>query len=108
MSGGTYDYFYGKLEDLIPNIREDGGCSAASPAMRRAFKSHLWEIAAALRAIEWNDSGDGDNAERDLLFKILGATRPLEEAIKHAVKARNELHAEIERASAVLAPKEAP
>jgi hypothetical protein len=49
-------------------------------AMRRAFSEHLVLVSRALRAIEWNDSGDGDPGEEDAiracLFKAVNKTQP--------------------------------
>ena len=33
---------------------------AEDSVLRRAMRKHLNKVAAALHAIEWNDSGDGD------------------------------------------------
>ena len=75
MSGGAYDYAFGKVTEVAEQISEKGDCHAAPPHLRRAFKEHLRKIADVLRAIEWNDSGDGDQDEEDLLREILGPGR---------------------------------
>jgi hypothetical protein len=75
MSGGAYDYAFGKVTEVAEQIVEKGDCSAAPPHLRKAFKAHLRKIADALKAIEWNDSGDGDQDEEDLLREILGPGR---------------------------------
>ena len=66
MSGGSMNYFYSKLlwECDFP---ED-------TPLRRAFSHHLVKVAAALKAIEWVDSGDwvpGD--EDDAILAVLGS-----------------------------------
>ena len=38
---------------------------------RKAFRKHLNLIARTLKAIEWNDSGDGDDQEADLIKQCL-------------------------------------
>ncbi len=72
MSGGSYNYAYHHVEEAALEITEDGCCSAASPELRRAFKAHLLKVAKALRAVEWNDSGDGDDEETLLILDVLG------------------------------------
>ena len=69
MSGGTYDYAYRYLENFVPIL--EGGCYAAPPAMRRAFIEHCAKVATIMKAIEWNDSGDGDNREETLIRELL-------------------------------------
>lgn len=84
MSGGSYDYAYCRLEDLSRQIREEGCCSCASPYLRRAFAKHLLDISKAMRAIEWNDSSDGDDEETELIKKCLPKNTELKECLEHA------------------------
>lgn len=72
MSGGEYDYIYQHIDELASRIRLQGECQAASPELRQAFKDHLYLVQKACRAIEWNDSGDGDEAEERLIKRCLG------------------------------------
>jgi hypothetical protein len=69
MSGGSMDYLYIKVEEA--DFEE-------STPQRRAFREHLKAVAKALRAIEWNDSGDGDDEENILIEACLHS--PQEEA----------------------------
>lgn len=62
MSGGSMDYLSYKVQDAA--FRE------TTPA-RRAFREHLSKVAAALHAIEWNDSGDGAVGEKELILACL-------------------------------------
>lgn len=71
MSGGSMDYLYSKVLDASFNEHT---------VLRRAFRQHLKLIAEALRAIEWNDSCDGDDREEILLKKCLGKERILRQA----------------------------
>jgi hypothetical protein len=84
MSGGSYDYIYQKIEDLAHNIRSEGCCSCASPAKRKAFARHLSKVAAAMKAIEWNDSCDGDDNEERLIMAVISPQDVLIEATKEA------------------------
>ena len=86
MSGGSMDYLYFKVESADFRL--------TTPA-RRAFKTHLLNVARALRAIEWHDSGDGDDSEDEAIAKCLGPTATLEQAIEDAKVANAELHREI-------------
>ena len=57
MSGGSYDYVYSKIEDIIIN---------SSTPERIAFQKHLKLVAKAMKDIEWVDSCDkspGDESE---------------------------------------------
>jgi hypothetical protein len=71
MSGGSYDYICHKLDNVVDDIRDNGECGAASPELRKLFKEHLKLVAKTLRAIEWNDSGDGDDDEASLIRECL-------------------------------------
>lgn len=94
MSGGSYNYAFSHIDDLASSIRDHGGCGpdyAASPTLRRAFKAHLEKVAAACRAIEWNDSGDGDPRETELIEACLSPTAELVQAIADAQAAARAL-----------------
>jgi len=67
MSGGSMNYFYRKLlwecdfDETTP--------------MREAFSRHLLKVAAALKAVEWVDSGDlGPGDEDEPIAEVLGST----------------------------------
>ena len=60
MSGGSWDYFYGRLEDVASRLQ------CERDPLRKAFGSHLQKCAKALHDIEWVDSSDcspGDEVE---------------------------------------------
>jgi hypothetical protein len=67
MSGGAYNYAYYKIEELAGDISRN-----AKTPERKAFVSLLVKVAKAAKAIEWNDSGDGDPCETDLIRSALG------------------------------------
>lgn len=70
MSGGSYGYAYGKIEDLANEIRP------TSP-LRKAFKTHLRKVAKACHDIEWVDSGDyGPGDEDEAIRACLGKDGP--------------------------------
>ena len=54
MSGGSYDYAYGRIEELASAIR----ARSNDRTDRRVFASLLDVCAKAARAIEWVDSCD--------------------------------------------------
>ena len=62
MSSGSMDYLYSKVHHA--EFVED-------TQLRRMFRKRLIQIALALRAIEWNDSGDGDPMEDNYIHKCL-------------------------------------
>lgn len=98
MSGGSYNYAYERIESLAREIRENSSCFGSPPHLRRAFKFHLLKVAEAARAIEWNDSADGDNQEDQKILACIGPTGDLDAAISDAKKVEKELVAAIERA----------
>ncbi len=72
MSGGSYNYAYLGIDQLATAIRTSGpDYPGVDYELRAAFKRHLLNVAAACRAIEWNDSGDGDSNEADLIRQAL-------------------------------------
>lgn len=90
MSGGSYDYAYRQVEEMAASLRANGHCSAAAPALRELFREHLWDVAKAMRAIEWNDSCDGDGGEVALITKCLSgrlAEGSVDRVLEHAEKA---------------------
>jgi hypothetical protein len=54
MSGGSYDYAYGRVAEMADRLE---GNSPDSPE-RMAFVAHLRKVAKAMRDIEWVDSSD--------------------------------------------------
>lgn len=82
MSGGSMDYLYAKVEDA--SFRAD-------TPLRAAFAAHLKRVARALRAIEWNDSCDGDDGEHEAILACISRADVLNVAIERADKALSEL-----------------
>lgn len=84
MSGGSWDYFYQKLEEVAEKLSTD------EEPIRRAFGNHLKMCAMAMYNIEWVDSGDmSDGADRKYIEMALGVnskTMELQEATKEALK----------------------
>jgi hypothetical protein len=84
MSGGHYDYAYAHVErfleeiELAPRPPDPGWPVDPTPdpyvdyELRLRFKAHLEKVAAAMHAIEWNDSSDGAPRERELIKMCLG------------------------------------
>lgn len=68
MSGGSMDYLYFKVQDA--DFTEN-------TMLRRVFRVHLQKVAAALRAIEWHDSGDGGDNEDALILAAIEGEQPL-------------------------------
>lgn len=101
MSGGIYNYAYIKLEDFAGELRtrlaDSGSC--APPHVRAAFAAHLEQCAKAMRAIEWNDSGDGADDEEALIRECLHAKQPRACLIDEALDVMKRLALEIERAT---------
>ncbi len=83
------DYLYSRVEDA--HFHEN-------TSLRRAFREHLNLVAKALRAIEWNDSLDGDDREGDAIRACLGPHAELAQLVREAKVARDALTAELDRA----------
>lgn len=90
MSGGSMDYFYSRLEDAAEKF-------ILSSMHRIAVRSHMLKLAKALRAIEWNDSGDGDDQEDKLIDECLAPKEVLAVTISEAKKILVELKKEIKK-----------
>ncbi len=94
MSGGSWDYFYGKLEEVVDRL-ECGECP-----YRKAMGKKLRPFVEALHAIEWVDSGDwsagddvkkikeaiGEDAKpvvvREIKLELLNTIKELKELLK--------------------------
>ena len=92
MSGGSMGYLYSKVDEA--------SFSRSTPA-RRAFRAHLTKVSKALKAIEWNDSGDGADNEEALILACLSPTATLDQSIEDAKRVMFELDQEIQKAKAL-------
>jgi hypothetical protein len=53
MSGGSWDYIYSQIDEVADRLLRPG-----QSLERRAMGAHVRRLAAAMRAVEWVDSGD--------------------------------------------------
>lgn len=83
-------YFYLKLEDAAWDFKRNN-------VRRRALHRHMLELAKVLKAIEWNDSGDGDDQEDALIDAVLSPSLQMETAIQMLNEARAEAEALLAR-----------
>ena len=88
MSGGSMDYLYSRVEDAT--FHTD------SPE-RKAFRKHLFLVAKALKSIEWNDSGDGDDDEVKNIMACISHADVLKAVIEEGYKVQGELNRILER-----------
>lgn len=78
MSGGSYGYFYNRVELIADEI-------APTTPLRRAFKAHLAKVARALHDIEWVDSGDSSPGQEDeALHACIGTEAELTQVVAEA------------------------
>jgi len=69
MSGGSYDYFYSKVNDVADQLM------VQTNPLRRAFALHLKKVATAMHDIEWVDSGDSSEGDEEKAINaVLGST----------------------------------
>ena len=90
MSGGSMDYFYSHLIDAANKFRLD-------TTYRIAIRSHMLKLAKVLKAIEWNDSGDGDDREEELINECLAPKEVLATTLSEAKRVLEELVKEVKR-----------
>ena len=93
MSGGSMDYLHEQVS--VAQFSEN-------TTLRRAMRKHLGKVAAALHAIEWNDSGDGDPDEDELIRACLQPTDELAQAREDAAKAKADLEKAIATADSLF------
>ena len=79
MSGGSYDYAYEKVdcfaEALETDTYLDGGKRYEPNGHDRiGFAAHLRKVAAAMKAIEWVDSGDISHPEDIEAIRVVTGT----------------------------------
>ena len=77
------DYLYARVED----VRFDTN----SPE-RKAFRKHIFLVAKALKSIEWNDSGDGDDDEVQNIMACISKTDVLKAVLEDARRVQWELN----------------
>lgn len=95
MSGGSLDYFYGRVDDVAEQI----GKQATTPA-HRAFAAHLMKVGKALHDIEWLWSGDyGPGDEVAAIMAVIAPADVLAEAVKSAEIAAEDLRQALSQAS---------
>lgn len=81
MSGGAYDYAFERVllmaEALESNKRLDGfALYQPNGHDRIGFAAHLRKVAAAMKAIEWVDSGDSSPPEDTLAIHAVTGMSP--------------------------------
>lgn len=94
MSGGALDYAYARVEDLAGEVAR-----ASRTIQHRAFATHLFFVAKALRDLEWMLSSDtAEGSEIEAINKVLNPAAMLMQAIKEAEAARFNLEIELAKA----------
>lgn len=89
MSGGSWDYAYGRLNDVVDGLRNNTcirgyklDLNAEQIASRQKLADLLEKVSAALHEIEWVDSGDTsypkDVKAIDAVFAHMGRTPKIE------------------------------
>lgn len=68
MSGGSYNYAYQHVEQFAEMLNAGKDCNGrprGSTRARKKFAAHLLLVAAAMKDIEYVDSGDCDPGDED-------------------------------------------
>ncbi len=100
MSGGSYQYAYGRVEDMARSLQ-----GRHESPLRRAFARHLELVAKAMHDAEWVDSSDYGPGDDDAAIRlVLSPGAELEAAISMAEDARAALEDALARAKAQAAP----
>lgn len=84
MSGGSYNYAFRAVEEMADMM----ATRHMSPS-RRALHRHLLLVAAAMRAVEWNDSGDGAD-EETAIARVVTRADVLDASREHLTQAIEE------------------
>lgn len=87
MSGGSYDYAYTKVLDFTEALEDSDKGETPKTLLRAAFIRHLRTVAEAMRAIEWEDSGDGAD-DNGAMMAVMLDYLPSDEALTEGFKAR--------------------
>jgi hypothetical protein len=86
MSGGSYNYAFRHVEEFADKL--DGNVPLeTSFVLRKAFGTHCRMVARAMKAIEWNDSDDGDDQEEQLIKAVLAPREQLVKAARDVLRA---------------------
>ncbi len=87
MSGGSWDYFYQKMNEGADKLKRDGRPE------RRAFGKRMEAFAKAMHEIEWVDSEDSSSPrdvdaikEALILEELVAEARALVERLEHYTK----------------------
>lgn len=84
MSGGSYEYFHYRIEEVAKEIAMRHSRSAP----HRAFAALLMKVAKAMHDVEWVDSGDmGPGDDLEAIQACLSNTDELQAAVEQAKEA---------------------
>lgn len=89
------NYLYQKIEDAIQEVKGES-------IRRQAVRGYMRKMAAVLRAVEWNDSGDGDDEEDNLIDDLIGAPVMFDiakKALRESVREVEELFVKLDTGS---------
>lgn len=88
MSGGSLDYVYSHVEDAASKIRDFNRST-----LHLAFAAHLDKVAAALRAVEWELSGDtGQGSARESIESCVSPGAEAQEFTRQALALSDQLN----------------
>lgn len=91
MSGGSWDYVYGKMQEAADRL-----IGEKKTPLRISFGEHLARCADALHDIEWVDSGDiGPGGENDAILEVFKKISPADSARFTAIKKLDKLAAQL-------------
>lgn len=101
MSGGSYDYAYARVNDFADELAR----RAKTPECR-AFHLHLRLVADAMKAVEWEDSGDtGPEETAAALAKVLTVPQVIASEAMHLRAAIDDAQAALLRLEGANSPE---
>ena len=88
MSGGSLDYAYIKINNIIEDIVRKSNLTP----LHKTFVKHLVKVSEALHDLEWMLSGDtSEGSEIDAIREVVTINEELESVIEEAKKAKENL-----------------
>lgn len=104
MSGGRYEYACSRVDEFVYEMTQRGDMTP----LRRALAMSLTQHAAAMRAVEWEDSGDSGREDTERAIRTALGERATVLTLEALREEHERLGEEIEKLAASVRRTEAP